>query len=108
MHERRQNRRLHRRFAGSCRIFARGESLLPVSPVRDISRGGMRVMTGSPLSVGTRSTFGVQLPDGSEPVDMVGKVVWASADAMGLAFDVTPPELTAYIASLEREATPIL
>ncbi|MBK7864085.1 MAG: PilZ domain-containing protein [Archangiaceae bacterium] len=96
--------RRHRRLPASIRIFARdGGSGFP-EPVKDISLGGVHVLTTAPLSVGAESTFALHLPHHDAPLELKGRVVWTNGEAMGVAFDRTEPRLTDFVDRLERDS----
>lgn len=97
--------RRHRRLPAAIRIFARnGPSPFPES-VKDISLGGVHVLTMHPLSVGTESVFALHLPHHHAPLEVRGHVVWSKPDAMGIAFDAAGPRLSLFVERLERDAT---
>jgi hypothetical protein len=96
--------RRHRRLPASIRIFARdGGSGFPEA-VKDISLGGVHVLTNAPLTVGAESTFALHLPHHDVPLELKGHVVWASATAMGVRFERTETRLSQFVERLERDA----
>jgi hypothetical protein len=97
--------RRHRRLPTSVRVFTRGgPSPFPES-AKDISFGGVRVVTQLPSPVGSQSVFSLHLPHDRAPLDLKGQVIWAKDGAMGVSFDQGEPRLSTFVDRLERDAS---
>jgi type IV pilus assembly protein PilZ len=64
---------------------------------KNISKGGTFIKTKKPLSVGTRFVFKLAVPKREAPFELLGEVVWSSADGnepgMGIRFIYGTEEL---------------
>ena len=96
--------RRHKRLPAAIRVFTRdGGSRFP-EPAKDISIGGVGVVTDAPLGVGAESVFALHLPHHDAPLEIRGHVVWVNGNAMGVQFDKTDTRLTLFVEKLERDA----
>lgn len=62
-------------------------SLRLTDEARDVSEGGVCVVTKNPLSLMTLVPVRMELPTAKEPIEVLGRVMWATSDAMGLRFE---------------------
>jgi type IV pilus assembly protein PilZ len=57
---------------------------------KNISKGGTFIKTGKPLPIGTRFLFKLTVPQRPAPFELIGEVVWATAEGaeagMGIKF----------------------
>jgi hypothetical protein len=67
---------------------------------RDISEAGVGVVTQSPLSPMTLVPLQLELPSTSEPIEVLGRVMWSTPSAMGLRFEQPDERLHAGVARL--------
>ena len=86
-----QSRRRHERYKidSEVRISVGDREL--VGSVSSISLGGAQVNTAALLEDGGMVTMLIESPDGSEKIEVGGRVVWSEANkAYGVAFDQAP------------------
>jgi hypothetical protein len=62
-------------------------SLRLADEARDVSEGGVGVATTSPLTPMTLVPVRLDLPSSAEPIELLGRVMWATETAMGLRFE---------------------
>ena len=68
----------------------------------DVSEGGVRVETDSPLPSMSLVAVHLELPRG-ESVDVIGRVIWATKCSMGIRFEQRDPLLLETVDRLRRE-----
>ncbi|MCU0701888.1 MAG: PilZ domain-containing protein [Myxococcaceae bacterium] len=54
---------------------------------RDVSEAGVGVSTSSPLPPMTLVPLRLDLPTSTEPIEVLGRVMWSTSSAMGLRFE---------------------
>lgn len=82
----RVDKRRYERYPISVEVkFQHGEETV-VARSRDISLGGMFVVTDRPLPIGTRCTLEVHLPPLPSPALIEATVRWTGPDGMGVQF----------------------
>lgn len=75
--------------------------------VVNLSAGGARIATPTPLATGSKHRFFFIVPDAKAReaiIDVVATVAWSTLDAMGLAFDQHVGGIDDYVGRLERSA----
>jgi hypothetical protein len=85
----------------TCRTADRGLA----DQVVNLSTGGARVKTPSPLPAGTKHQFAITVPDAklrAQVVDVEATIAWTSPDAMGLKFTAHSHGIDDYLKRLER------
>ena len=58
--------------------------------LRDVSESGLSISSGSPLELGTTTSFRFELPDATAVIDAEGVVVWS--DDSGRSVITCPPD----------------
>ncbi len=56
------------------------------SPLSDISRSGLALLTNNPPTVGSEITLHISTPKKGEPLDMLGRVIYSIARGPGLTY----------------------
>ena len=79
--------RRHTRVPTSFPVRIVCDGLRLADEARDLSLSGVGVMTKHPLAPMTLVPVRLELPDQREPIEVLSRVMWASADAMGLRFE---------------------
>jgi hypothetical protein len=74
MDEKRRFTRLSREMP--IRKKVQNSDSIEVSKAQDISTGGLRIATDTPLHVGTKLNIEVDIPGSSTPYYAIGEVVW--------------------------------
>lgn len=62
--------------------------------VSDISEAGIGVITPRPLPLRTLVSLRLELPHGDEPVEILGRVMWAKGQTMGIRFEQRDSRVT--------------
>jgi len=62
-------------------------SLRLADEARDVSEGGVGVATTCPLTPMSLVPVRLELPTSREPIEVLGRVMWATDSAMGLRFE---------------------
>ena len=96
------NARRFRRLPSDVRVFTRGTWVPFAEDARDVSEGGVGIVTARPLPVGTRALFALALPHREQVIELRGTVVWAGQGAMGVAFEHHHPMLNDYVDRLSK------
>ena len=104
-----EQRRKHERFKinSDVRISVGDREL--VGNISSLSLGGVQVNTTALLQDGGLISMCISSPDGSEKVEVAGRVVWSEANkAYGVAFDKAPQSVLSrfcdWTANLKRDA----
>src|SRR5204863_9973364 len=64
--------------------------------LRDVSESGLSISSGSPLELGTTTSFRFELPDATAVIDAEGVVVWSDdSGRSGLRFTRVEPDAAA-------------
>ena len=99
--------RRYRRLPADVRVFTRGSWVPFAEDSKDVSEGGVGIVTRRPLPVGTRALFALALPHADQVLELPGTVVWATAGAMGIAFEHQHPMLSGYVDRLRKASDSI-
>ena len=83
-------------------VFIRSDELRMADQALDLSEGGMRVETDTPLPSMSLVALHLELPRG-ESVDVIGRVMWALRGSMGIRFEQRDPLLLEMVDRLRRE-----
>ena len=83
-------------------VFIRSDELRMADHALDLSEGGMRLETDTPLPSMSLIALHLELPRG-ETIDVIGRVMWAAKGAMGIRFEQRDPVLLETIDRLRRE-----
>lgn len=75
-------------------VHVRSEELRLSDRANDISEAGIGVVTPRPLPPMSLVTLRLDLPHGSEPVEMLGRVMWVNGHMMGIRFEQTDPRVS--------------
>jgi hypothetical protein len=75
-------------------------SLRLADEARDVSEAGVGVSTRHPLSPMTLVSLRLELSTTSEPIEVLGRVMWSTDSAMGLRFEQPDERLRAGVARL--------
>lgn len=68
----------------------------------DLSEAGIGVMTPRPLSPMTLVSLRLELPHHSEPVDVLGRVMWCSEHMMGIRFEKSDSRVSEVVERLRQ------
>jgi hypothetical protein len=84
--------RRHQRVPVNFSVSLRWPGLRLADRARDLCEGGLGVETDDPLEPMTLVSMRLDLPH-SEPLDFLGRVMWARGDSMGIRFESNDPRL---------------
>jgi len=84
--------RRHERVPVDFSVSLRWPGLRLSDRVRDLCEGGLGVETDEPLEPMTLVSMRLDLPH-SIPVDLLGRVMWARSNSMGIRFESNDPRL---------------
>lgn len=93
------------RFSVVLSVVCRSTDRTLADQVVNLSAGGARVQTRTPLEPGTTHRFAITVPDvklRASVVEVEATVAWARGDAMGLSFTGHHDGLDDYLRRLER------
>lgn len=80
--------RRHNRVPASFPVrVVSNSSLRLADEARDVSEGGIGVATNSPLIPMSLVPVRLEFPTAKEPIEVLGRVMWATDTAMGLRFE---------------------
>src|SRR5688572_4275329 len=99
--------RRYRRLPADVRVFTRGSWLPFAEDSKDVSEGGVGIVTKRPMPVGTRALFALALPHSDTVLELPGVVVWATKNAMGVSFEHQHPMLSGYVDKLRKASDSI-
>jgi len=98
-------RRRHTRVPANFAVHVRTTGLRMADQARDISESGVGVATEKPLAPMTLVTLQLELPHNHGAVDVLGRVMWRTDDAMGLRFEQPDPQVLQLVERLRKELT---
>ncbi len=75
-------------------VHVRSDELRVDDHASDISEAGIGVVTHRPLPPMSLVSLRLELPNGSEAVDMLGRVMWATDHMMGIRFEKADSRVT--------------
>lgn len=81
-----QARRFHRLPADFC-VHVRSAGLRLSDRACDLSEGGLGLETDEPLAPMELVSLRLECPHMGEPVDVLGRVMWANSRRMGIRFE---------------------
>ena len=79
--------RRHDRVPVDFSVTLRWPGLRLTDRAKDLSEGGLCVNTTDPLQPMTLVSLRLELPHSAVPIDMLGRVMWARNDMMGIRFE---------------------
>ncbi len=97
--------RRHERFSVVLSVVCKDGERSLADQVVNLSAGGARVQTRTPLPPGTKHHFAITVPDvklRASVVDVEATVAWVQGDAMGLQFTKHNDGIDDYLRRLER------
>jgi hypothetical protein len=71
--------------------------------VRDVSEGGVGVATTQPMPPMTLVTLVLEAPHQSEPIEVMGRVMWSKPGAMGIRFEQSDSRLFAAVDRIAKD-----
>ena len=86
--------RRHVRVPTTFPVQVVSKELRLVDEARDLSEGGIGVATKRPIPPMTLVPVRLELPTEKQPVEVLGRVMWATDTAMGIRFEQTNAALT--------------
>lgn len=95
--------RRYPRFAADFLVKVRCGDQRLSDRVRNLSEGGVAIETRSPLSPMTLVNLTLELPNEPKPIDLMGRVMWATEDAMGVRFEQTDTRVLECVDHLAKE-----
>lgn len=75
-------------------VHVRSDELRVDDHANDISEAGIGIVTHRPLPPMSLVSMRLELPHGSEAVDMLGRVMWSTDHMMGVRFEQADPRVT--------------
>lgn len=86
--------RRHTRVPATFPVQVMAQHLRLADEARDVSEGGVGVVTTVPLAPMTLVPLRLELPTAKEPIEVLSRVMWATDGAMGLRFEQPDMRLT--------------
>lgn len=83
-------------------VHVRSDELRVNDRANDLSEAGIGVVTARPLSPMTLISLRLELPHMPEPVDVLGRVMWATPHKMGIRFEKPDPRVTEVVERLRQ------
>ena len=96
--------RRHPRFATDFLVRVRNGEQRTSDRVRNLSEGGVAIDTRAPLAPMTLVQLTLEIPSEPKPIDLVGRVMWATDAAMGVRFEQSDSRVLECVDHLSREA----
>lgn len=84
-------------------VHVRSDELRVNERANDISEMGIGVKTPRPLAPMSLVSMRLELPHGTEPVEMLGRVMWANKHMMGIRFEQTDARVSDLVSRLRQE-----
>ncbi len=84
-------------------VHVRSDELRVNDRANDISEAGIGVITPRPLAPMSLVSMRLELPHGAEPVELLGRVMWATEHKMGIRFEQTDPRITDVVDRLRHD-----
>ena len=84
-------------------VHVRSDELRMNDRANDISEAGIGVVTPRPLAPMSLVSMRLELPHGSEAVEMLGRVMWATDHMMGIRFEQTDPRVTDLVYRIRQD-----
>ena len=84
-------------------VHVRSEELRVNDRANDISEAGIGVLTPRPLPPMSLVSMRLELPHGSEAVEMLGRVMWATDHMMGIRFEQTDPRVSDLVYRMRQD-----
>ena len=84
-------------------VHVRSDELRMNDRANDISEAGIGVVTPRPLPPMSLVSMRLELPHGSEAVEMLGRVMWATDHMMGIRFEQTDPRVTDLVYRIRQD-----
>lgn len=84
-------------------VHVQSDELRVNDRANDISEAGIGVITPRPLPPMSLVSMRLELPHGAEPVELLGRVMWATEHKMGIRFEQTDPRITDVVDRLRHD-----
>jgi hypothetical protein len=84
-------------------VHVRSDELRVNERANDISEAGIGIVTPRPLAPMSLVSLRLELPHGAEPVEMLGRVMWAGKHMMGIRFEQTDPRVSDLVSKIRQE-----
>jgi hypothetical protein len=84
-------------------VHVRSDELRVNERANDISEAGIGIVTPRPLAPMSLVSMRLELPHGMEPVEMLGRVMWARDHMMGIRFEQTDSRVTDLVSRIRQE-----
>ena len=97
-----QARRFHR-VPTDFVVHVRSDELRVNERANDISEAGIGIVTPRPLAPMSLVSMRLELPHGIEPVELLGRVMWARDHMMGIRFEQTDSRVTDLVSRIRQE-----
>ncbi|MBI4342518.1 MAG: PilZ domain-containing protein [Candidatus Omnitrophica bacterium] len=82
--EQRRSPRIARSFMVRYRVTVPQDTVWLVSPLRDLSSGGARLLSERPLAIGDQLELQLILPMAQQPVPLKARVAWVRPAPLGM------------------------
>ena len=96
--------RRHQRFVVDFMVRVRTTEARISDRAENLSEAGMAVRTVAPLPPMTLVQLTLELPHERAPVEVMGRVIWASHNAMGVRFEEVDSRVADCVDRLSRDA----
>lgn len=84
-------------------VHVRSGELRVYDQARDVSEAGLGLETVRPLAPMTLVSLRLDVPHCPEPLDVLGRVMWATETEMGVRFEQPEPQLSDVVQRLRRD-----
>lgn len=95
--------RSNARLAADFPVYLRSGELRVDDHVIDVSEMGIGIRTHRPLAPMQLVSMELRPPHASEPIEVLGRVMWATAHRMGIRFEQSDPRLSDAIWRLRQD-----
>ncbi len=95
--------RRHPRFAADFLVKLRSQDARLADRVLNLSEGGVAIDTRAALAPMSIVELSLELPTSPKPIDLVGRVMWSTPNAIGVRFEQGDSRVTECVDRLARE-----
>ena len=95
--------RRYTRLPADFLVHVRGDDRAISDRANDISENGIGVVTPKPLPPMSLVSLKLELPHGGDTVEMLGRVMWANGEMMGIRFEQTDPRVSDVVYRIRQD-----
>ena len=95
--------RCHERYPAQFPVLVKTGEYRLYDEVRDVSESGVGVTTRHPMAPMTLVTVLLAAPQERDPIEVLGRVMWSQADAMGIRFEQVEQRLLGTVDRIAKD-----